>query len=531
MNARVAIRPPVTSKRVPERRHRCLEFGRPLSAGGAPSGRSLGRSWRTAIVLAFLFSAAALKAQGPPPFPGWLVPVLQVVTEADVVPGTGVVLGPGRVLVPAEFAAVEVPLVVLDGGGDLARHGRPAAVLERWPLAGFTLLDVPGLERAPPVFASEALDDGQTVVLWAIAPPELLRQGEATVSRRAAVAVDDSGQVTLGDRQRLPNLSGALLNACGQWVGHSAARGVASLASEANTLYQWLPILADQLVRKGITLEQASCDRDFAPVAVVMPPDVTTENSPENTPERTVENDPSLPDNGSPGERDEASAESVEEAPPMVATGVTTGVTTGDETPDAPPPAILLDEPENLSAPGLPPVADPATEDHGSGVDPDGVGPLEGAGEDSASPTVPGSDGMPVWAWVLILTGTALTAVAAVWSTRRSAAAPAAIQETVAWLRHEKEAHVIVAVGGVVDCVLGRGDADLLVTSETISRHHARFRGAPGSLQLIDLESTNGSFVNDLPCTPRAGVAVAPGDRLRFGDREFVLEQPEAERL
>ena len=64
-------------------------------------------------------------------------------------------------------------------------------------------------------------------------------------------------------------------------------------------------------------------------------------------------------------------------------------------------------------------------------------------------------------------------------------------------------------VGGIID-------------HASISRVHARADARDGGWLLTDLKSSNGTFVNDerVLCTP-----VAAGDRVRFGDVEYVLER------
>jgi pSer/pThr/pTyr-binding forkhead associated (FHA) protein len=64
-------------------------------------------------------------------------------------------------------------------------------------------------------------------------------------------------------------------------------------------------------------------------------------------------------------------------------------------------------------------------------------------------------------------------------------------------------------VGGVVD-------------HASVSRIHARADAQPGGWLLTDLKSSNGTFVNDQRILRQAIVA---GDRVRFGDVEFVLER------
>lgn len=62
--------------------------------------------------------------------------------------------------------------------------------------------------------------------------------------------------------------------------------------------------------------------------------------------------------------------------------------------------------------------------------------------------------------------------------------------------------------------------ADFIVEAALVSRVHCRVSIAPsGDLEVKDLDSTNGTFVND----ERVEIAhLKPGDRLRIGRVEFV---------
>ena len=51
--------------------------------------------------------------------------------------------------------------------------------------------------------------------------------------------------------------------------------------------------------------------------------------------------------------------------------------------------------------------------------------------------------------------------------------------------------------------VLGRGDADVVIDDQEISRRHALIRAGDGWLEIEDLDSLNGTWVMPLlPCTP-----------------------------
>ena len=72
------------------------------------------------------------------------------------------------------------------------------------------------------------------------------------------------------------------------------------------------------------------------------------------------------------------------------------------------------------------------------------------------------------------------------------------------------------------DVLIGRGeDCDLVVQEGHLSRQHARLTLKEGEVWLEDLESTNGTYVNDHRIT--APTALGNGDRVRFDTVEFNL--------
>ena len=74
--------------------------------------------------------------------------------------------------------------------------------------------------------------------------------------------------------------------------------------------------------------------------------------------------------------------------------------------------------------------------------------------------------------------------------------------------------------GGVK--TLGRATrADFVVDVALVSRFHCRFTVTPdGALELEDLDSTNGTFVNDERIKK---LALKPGDRVRAGRVELLV--------
>ncbi len=73
------------------------------------------------------------------------------------------------------------------------------------------------------------------------------------------------------------------------------------------------------------------------------------------------------------------------------------------------------------------------------------------------------------------------------------------------------------------DLVLGRGDrAEIRLEDPFASSRHARIYEQGNSVVVEDLDSTNGTYLNEeLLQTPRP---LHPGDRVRIGDSEFAFE-------
>lgn len=73
--------------------------------------------------------------------------------------------------------------------------------------------------------------------------------------------------------------------------------------------------------------------------------------------------------------------------------------------------------------------------------------------------------------------------------------------------------------------VVGRGvDADLRLNDPGVSRRHAELRVEGDTVLIVDLGSTNGVRVNDVPTTRRQ---LAPGDRVELGSTVLVFQHGE----
>ena len=71
------------------------------------------------------------------------------------------------------------------------------------------------------------------------------------------------------------------------------------------------------------------------------------------------------------------------------------------------------------------------------------------------------------------------------------------------------------------EIVVGRSsDLDMVLVEEMVSRKHARLRLVGGTIELEDLGSTNGTFVNGERITQ---VKLKEGDRVLIGSNIFNL--------
>ena len=89
---------------------------------------------------------------------------------------------------------------------------------------------------------------------------------------------------------------------------------------------------------------------------------------------------------------------------------------------------------------------------------------------------------------------------------------------------HPEEGAVVFRVTPGAIKTLGRAArADFVLDVPLVSRFHCRFTGsAEGGLLLEDLESTNGTLVNDKPVDK---VTLIQGDRVRIGRVELGVER------
>jgi Ca-activated chloride channel family protein len=84
------------------------------------------------------------------------------------------------------------------------------------------------------------------------------------------------------------------------------------------------------------------------------------------------------------------------------------------------------------------------------------------------------------------------------------------------------------------EVLIGRADPRIMLQPDVdlgphsgekdgVSRRHARLRCGPGEYLLEDLQSTNGTYVNDVPVTPGQPVPVHTGDVIKLGQMTLIF--------
>ena len=141
--------------------------------------------------------------------PSWIVPVLRLVSATHVEPTTGVVISDtGLVLVADDFASSDDEIIVLDGGTDIIRHGRPARIERQFPAEGLMVLSVRALKRNAARFTTGDLAEGNPVRLQAFPPAKMIEQGAPPLDVSATIYIlPENNRATLSGDTPLPNVT------------------------------------------------------------------------------------------------------------------------------------------------------------------------------------------------------------------------------------------------------------------------------------------------------------------------------------
>jgi hypothetical protein len=454
--------------------------------------------------------------------PAWAVPVLRLVSATHVEPTTGVVISDtGLVLVPADFATIGDEIIVLDGGTDIIRNGRPAKISHRFSGAGLQVLSVTGLQRTGAGFSAAPLQDGDEIRLSAFPPAELIAEGAAPLDLTATVSIlGENARVAIAGQAEFPNVTGPLLDDCGNLAGYSMANGVQSMSTTEGPDYLWQETLKRLLAEIPLEPRITDC-RQMAGVPV------ESETRPETPPETETaapETDDTVQD----------AAEAAEDSP----------------LPDQDEESVTADEEqveEQLQAPAeekleemetLPPYEDDST----------------ATTESVAAQSTPAEDeGMPAWLWLaaaMLLIGaglvlhrirsrTEILAEATDQPDKADSTAPDPQEAEPAYDASSLESRLLIhghmADGSeleascrvskqAINLVIGRSHADLMIDSPAVSRHHASLNGTAESLTLSDLGSSNGTSINGVPCLEGETMFISEGDSIILGNVRFSYE-------
>ncbi len=523
-----------------------------------------GMSRVTILVLAIslllagaLTSPLAWSADSRQALPAWSVLVLRLVSATHVEPTTGIVVArSGMVLVPIDFARPGEEIVVLDGGKNIVRNGRPARTVQRFPEAGVAVIEVEGLSRNPPSFRAADLMPDDAVVLAAFPPAELIAEGAQPVFAATKITVSaENGLAGLAADQPLPNLTGPVLDTCGNLVAYSRANGVQSLDTDQQPQYLWMDELRRNLASININLEAGDCSANGPPTAAPTEPEPKPEQEQEQAPETPLATDdePEMPQ--AEDILQEVPAEALDDT--AVATGDEAGA--GEE--------ILQNQSEEFSeewvAEGAEDAEEPVT-DLAAGASDTGVETGSATAHEEAA------SGLSMWLVIAaIFAAAALGWIALHYLRNRPKQSPApeatgqmaAAESDSQKTQPDPEAAQALAArvhspgpdggqiqlsgsmgngsplhirhrvtGDSIKLVIGGKDSDIEIDDPTISQSHAVLHVEAGRTTLTDLGSGSGSRVKGVPCYEGEIMHVEPGDEIVLGDVQFTFvvdHQPE----
>jgi len=467
-------------------------------------------------------ASAPIKLAQAGSMPSWTVPVLRLVSATHVEPTTGVVIADsGLVIVPADFATFGDEIVVLDGGTDIIRNGRPAEIVQRFPLSGLQVLSVESLKRRGAAFSATPLEEGSQIRLHAFPPAEMIARGEPPLDIESSVkAAAENGKFLITPESPLPNVTGALVDPCGNLAGYSSANGVQSMSTSEAPRYQWRDELALIMAEMQLKPRIADCR------GIIDKQQDAAEPQSESKPEQAAVTPAPEPDSLQPEVEEPAVTASDEVQSPEPTGMEPTGL---EET--------VLEEMDQL-----PPIeAEPSVVSDTEESIPDGSEAEKPAGR------------LP-WLWLvaaLLLFGGGL---AVHWTRARKNAQsisesdflppPGSDQSSEEPDQPELDQDGMDSTltiegqmadgtgftascrvsGNAINVVIGRGNEDLNINSPTVSRRHASLNGTCEKLTISDLGSSNGTSINGVPCLEGETMFVQPEDTIILGNCRFRFQ-------
>jgi hypothetical protein len=484
--------------------------------------KSCSAVWLILLLFGLLLSTSAWsQPNAPDSMPPWTVLVLKLVSATHVQPTTGIVIAaPDQVLVALDFARVGDEIMVLDGGTDIVRHGRPASIVHTLPADGLAILKVQGLNRPAAQLSAASMASLQTLNLVAFPPAEKIAEGAAPV--RASVKTLAAITTARPTLEPFANVSAALTDNCGGLVAFNLPSGVQSMEPAGSPKLAWADALKRAAELTGTALQQQDCSAAQSaaqePAAEPTEPEEAENPAPEPEPEPDSEPEPEAE---APAESESSQAE---EAPqPEDAAGEEQAELAEEEIADA-------------AATGL-------QEDSTVGEITGGDGNISGP-----NPAQPRRLSVAGWIFaslaLLLVLGwwlyrqrqklpgsgapqpTDLTAEPGTVLFAGSGMSSAAVRLKVAGHRPDGEgfSRQLPVSGPGWMAELGRQEADIDLDSPTVSRRHARLELYEGRITITDLDSTNGTRVNGVSCLPGEVFFVQADDVVELGDVELSLQ-------
>jgi hypothetical protein len=441
--------------------------------------------------------------------PGWIVPVLRLVSATHVEPTTGVLISDtGLVLVADDFASTGDEIIVLDGGTDIIRNGRPAKIARQFPAQGLMILSVSSLKGNAARFTTGDLADGDSVRLQAFPPAEMIEQGAPPLDVSATVYVlPDNNKPMLSGDTPLPNVTGPILDTCGGLTGYSSADGVQSMSTSESPRYHWKDSLLTILNEMQIDIIEMPCEQ------LSSPPEPEVEAIVETAEEPAPEPEPEPADETETPDEETNDDQAIDDEPDL--------------------------EEESLSElEVLPPIEE---------FDESAEGDMH---EEPETGDESEDSGLPAWAWLLaaiLLLGSAivlhrirnkknLNVEAEAQGDRPPSPMAQDGDDELAYPAPELDSLLVIegmlsdgtkfrqsckVSHNAINIEIGRGNTDITIDSAAISRQHASLNGTGEMLTITDLGSSNGTSINGIPCLEGETMFIEPDDIIILGNARF----------
>jgi hypothetical protein len=478
------------------------------------------------ILTGLVLLQSAVADESDPMFSS-VVLVLKLVSATHVKPTTGIVISDdGMVLVSADFISGQGEILVLDGGTDILSHGRSAKVINQGVAGGLAILSVEGLNRPAIILSDSSPNTDSELHLAAFPPAEFIAKGAEPLWQPISILKHTKyGRVSVSPETALPNVTGAIIDACGYLAGLNLSVGAQSLQPGINPTVMFAGELNLGLDSLQLELPRVNCKPGAMQEVITKSPDQANDHLIEDT------------------QADEH-------------------VTEPDEN--------LVIATELLEAP-----VEPVVADVNQGI----------SSNSAAQSTVDHSARAPLWRsipfWIPLLGIIVLFAL--IWKLRfyfkldksevKQAARshnvikpqPASDEPDTAPLQTDTDSGLsyprsapkneltlpdfdtrpegcdsVLLIEGNLDAdsdfkrfcfvnkqqinvVIGRGETDINIEHPAISRSHARIEADSENMTLSDLGSRNGTFINSVPCLPGEVMFLEPGDEVYLGDVHFKI--------